>query len=80
MMLGARSCTNFVWTLCRSKRKNPKAEKLLKTKDREGHFPAAKAENMLKTRQLLKGAGTRNGQDNMSGYDASLCRWGRIFK
>jgi len=58
----------------------PKAEKLLKTKDREGHFPAAKAENMLKTRQLLKGAGTRNSDDILSSYEASLCRRGEGFQ
>ena len=66
-MFNARTYLNFVSTSCQPKRKSAKPENLLKTKGREGRFSSNKAENMLKTRQLRKSAGTRNCEDNVSG-------------
>jgi len=55
-----------VVTLCLGGAKSPKAEKLLKTKDRKPQWRSPKAENILKTSDLFKVLVTRNMHDKVS--------------
>ena len=65
MILFAEIYGNHTVTSCPFRANDPKAENLLKTKGQKRRFSFAKAENILKIRQLLKPEGTQNLGDKL---------------
>jgi hypothetical protein len=66
MILFAETYGKCMVTLCPLGGNRPKAENILKTKDRKRRFSSTKAENILKTSRLLKHVGTRNLSDKLT--------------
>ena len=68
MILFAKTYRNFMATSCPSGANDPKAARLMKTKDQKRQFSFAKAATLLKQSQLQKRVGIRNLGDKLAGH------------